>query len=685
MNLVQLLSIMILAISLVQGLRIWIKVRDLHLALVVFPLPLAALSHTLVVVARSPLLPISLSVNAAQLTYLAMVSTIFVATFIAGQLVVRHRVALSGARESESRYQALFDHSPVGIGVADMEGTLLAFNDAILYPGGFTREEIIKLGNNVGALYYDPAERTSVLAEFARDGRVRDREVRFKNKDGGWYVASLNLAPITFLGQPCILASVLDVTLRTQAEAALRSSEHFLRLSQEVGRIGSWEWNLTTNRVRWSPEMYRLHGVGHDEFDNTPEGYTKFVHVEDRPSIEQVIKDLLDGHAGKRIEYRITRGDGEQRFLAGTSAPVDGDDRTPVSVIGTVQDITDMKEVEAALRESQQRFRALADATDEGVLLHLDGVILEANNGAARLMGLAPDEMVGMNGLQYLSEETSERVRKSIARGEPFAGGGLMNRPDGTSFEVEFTGSPVEYQGGFARVLTFRDVTARNEAERSLRESRQRLRNFAAKLQDAREGERTSVSREIHDELGQSLTGLKMDFAWLTGRIAPHEGTRSRIASMNHLIDGMIETVRDLASRLRPGVLDDLGLVAAIDWQVRDFRKRSEITCEMRPPAETIDVDDATATAVFRILQEALTNVARHASASRVDVDLSATGDALLLTVRDDGTGVSDEALWATDSTGLMGMRERAGGLGGRVEVGPNEGGGTKIFLTLPR
>ncbi len=187
MNLVDILSIAILITALVRGSWTWSKVRDWRLALVVFPLPLVALSHTLVVVARSPIFPIALSIDAVQLTYLAMVSLIFVATFVTGQLVVRHMAALSDAYESEFRYQTLFESSPVGIGVADMTGALLACNKAILEPGGYTPEDIVALGNNVGVLYYDPVERDTVLAEFARDGRVQDREVRYKRKDGGWY------------------------------------------------------------------------------------------------------------------------------------------------------------------------------------------------------------------------------------------------------------------------------------------------------------------------------------------------------------------------------------------------------------------------------------------------------------------------------------------------------------------
>lgn len=609
-------------------------------------------------------------------------------TFGLGYLTARFLSArganMSDPFASEAGYRSLFEIAPVGIGVADKQGQLLAFNDAILEPGGYTRKDIARLGNSVAALYYDPADRDTVLERFARDGIVRDAEVRFKRKDGSPYAASLSLASVTIEGRDSVMAIVLDVTQRTEAETALRESETLLRLSQRAAQIGSWDWNLGTNRVHWSDQMYRLHGIDRNEFDHTPEDYLRFVHPDDRGKIEQLIADLLHGK-GYPIEYRVIQADGTERVFSGSSAVVAGDDGKPVSIVGTVQDITELKRAETALRESEQRFRALAQASADGVIIHDQGVILDANHAAAKLMGLDPTDIIGLNGIGYLSRDTLKRVAGPIERGEPISGQGTMNRPDGTSFEMEFDARPVDYRGKRARVLTFRDITTRAQAERMLRGSQQRLRNFAAKLEEAREQERTAIAREIHDELGQTLTGLKMDFAWVAKHLPTGEQARSKMGSMDRLIDAMIQTVRDLAARLRPGVLDDLGLVPAIDWQVRDFAERSNIECELRLPSDLEEVDEVTATAVFRILQEALTNVARHAAATSVCVTLGVDDDRLDLTVRDDGKGIPEEVVWSPESIGLIGMRERAGGLGGRVHVERVEPSGTSVHLSLPR
>jgi PAS domain S-box-containing protein len=645
-------------------------------------MPALALFHVVLVLWRSGIWPLTFAITPLQFTASAMAVLISVAVVLVSQLVQRLQQAVARSTESEDRYRALFECAPVGIGLADSRGQLEAFNEAMLEPGGYTPADIEEMGSSVAAMYYDAAERAAVLEELARSGFVRDAEVRFKRKDGTPYMAALSLVPIPERSQ--ILAIVQDITKRKESEAALKGSETFLRLSQEAGHIGSWEWNLATNDVRWSPEMYRIHRVDPDGFAHVVQDYVRFVHPDDRAKMEQSIADLRDGKAYP-IEYRIIRGDHAERIVVGTSGLIMGTDGAPVSVAGTVQDITERKATEEALRESEQRFRALAEASKEGVIIHEQGVIREANDATARIMGLDPATMIGTNGLQYLSEETRARVMDHIAREESYEGQGVMNRPDGSSFEVDFSAAPIDYQGRPARVLTFRDVTERNQAERSLRESRQRLRNFAAKLEETREEERTTMSREIHDELGQTLTGLKMDFAWMAKHAPTNAEAMSRIESMEGLVDNMIQTVRDLAVRLRPGMLDDLGLVPAIDWQVREFRKRSNIRCDVRLPDDTLHVDDDKATAVFRILQEALTNVARHATATSVTIELTADDEHLSLTVCDDGIGVSEQAVWATDSIGLIGMRERAGGFGGRLDVERRDPSGTSVRLMLPR
>lgn len=229
------------------------------------------------------------------------------------------------------------------------------------------------------------------------------------------------------------------------------------------------------------------------------------------------------------------------------------------------------------------------------------------------------------------------------------------------------------------------DLTERKRAEDNLKRSRRQLRRLAARLEAIREEERTLVGREIHDELGQALTGLKMDVAWIGKRLTDRQRELAeRAESMSSLVDQTIETVRELSARLRPAVLDDLGLREAVEWQAQDFSRRFGIECRASLGEGDLRLAAEQKTAVFRILQETLTNVLRHADAASVEVRLGMAGRRLVLEVTDDGRGIAPEEVARETSLGILGMRERAEMLGGSISVGPAEGGGTRVALEIP-
>ena len=213
------------------------------------------------------------------------------------------------------------------------------------------------------------------------------------------------------------------------------------------------------------------------------------------------------------------------------------------------------------------------------------------------------------------------------------------------------------------------------------------LRALTAHAEAVREDERSSMAREIHDQLGQALTALKMDVAWLGRRGIVAEGdtvTEERLASMSSMIDSIIDQVRRISSELRPGVLDDLGLAAAIEWQALQFARRFDIPCELDSNVQDERFARDVSTALFRILQEALTNVARHARASHVEISLMRAGSLLTLCVRDDGIGISEDALALPSSLGLLGMRERARRVGGSAVLSGEPGAGTRLTVQVP-
>jgi signal transduction histidine kinase len=231
-----------------------------------------------------------------------------------------------------------------------------------------------------------------------------------------------------------------------------------------------------------------------------------------------------------------------------------------------------------------------------------------------------------------------------------------------------------------------RDGIERQQAEERLRESHKQLRALSIYLQHVREEERTRIAREVHDELGQSLTGLKLQLTWLASHLPPNlKELHEKARSMAEHIDETIQDVRRIATELRPGLLDTAGLLAAVEWQATQFQKQTGIQCRVRAAVKEKLWDQDLNTAFFRIFQETLTNVIRHAEATRVDVRLAETDLHFVLEIKDNGRGISESEINNTKSIGLLGMRERAALLGGEVRMRGEPGKGTTVSVRIPR
>ncbi len=234
--------------------------------------------------------------------------------------------------------------------------------------------------------------------------------------------------------------------------------------------------------------------------------------------------------------------------------------------------------------------------------------------------------------------------------------------------------------------LTTIEMTSHKHAiEKKLIESQEQLHNLSLHLQSVRERESTRIAREIHDELGQILTALKMDLSWLNKRLTNgQKPLLEKIRSMSKLTDMIIKAVQRISTELRPGILDDLGLIPAIEWQAQEFENRTNIKCEITLDCEDNDLDQDRSTALFRIFQEALTNVARHANATKIKVSLKEEPDKLLLEIKDNGRGITEEQISNPKSFGLIGIRERLYPWGGEVKIKGLSNRGTTLTVILP-
>jgi signal transduction histidine kinase len=245
---------------------------------------------------------------------------------------------------------------------------------------------------------------------------------------------------------------------------------------------------------------------------------------------------------------------------------------------------------------------------------------------------------------------------------------------------VDESGNPTRMVG------TVQDVTERKLVEEQLINSNEKLRALATRTQSVREEESIRIAREIHDELGSALTGLKMDMAFLDKRRSQLGAGEwhKELSALSELIDGIIKKVRNIATELRPSVLDDLGLAAAIEWQAQEFQRRTQIECRIVSLPETLTLSRDKSTALFRILQEILTNVGRHAHATVVEICLEQRGPALTLEVSDNGRGIKEGEIANTKSLGLLGIRERALVFGGDVSFTGTGGKGTVVTVRIP-
>jgi PAS domain S-box-containing protein len=476
---------------------------------------------------------------------------------------------------------------------------------------------------------------------------------------------------------------------RKRVEEALVKKERLLSESQRIAHIGSWSWDLT-GPINWTDETYRIYGVSPETFTPTVESLVNLVHPEDQLAMQRWIVACGAGQSPDDLEFRRILPDGSVRLLSGRGE-MQFENR-PAYMTGTVQDITERKRAEQRLAESERRLRTIIESEPECVkLLGPNCTLLEMNSAGLRMIeATSLDQVVGKSVLDLILPEYRDSfagLSERVLRGESGILEFEIEGFRGTRRLLETHAAPLfNEQGQVESVLGItRDITERKQAEEKVERSRELLRALTARLQAIREEERSRIAREIHDELGQALTALKMDLSWCAKRMpADQNPLVEKTKSMMGLVDETVRTVRRIATDLRPGILDDLGLVAAIEWQAEEFQNRSRITCSLTTEVEDLALDEARTTALFRILQESLTNVARHSEATHVDVRLKKSDAFLTLEIRDNGKGISPSERSGTRSLGLLGMRERARLLGGEFTIHGAEGAGTTVVVRIP-
>jgi PAS domain S-box-containing protein len=360
------------------------------------------------------------------------------------------------------------------------------------------------------------------------------------------------------------------------------------------------------------------------------------------------------------------------------------DERGAVIAVGGVSlDVTERRRMDETLRDSEARLRHFFDAAFEGIVLHEAGVILDANQVMADMLGYSLGELIGRHAMDFTAPEFRELVMRKIRAGDerPYESVGL--RRDGSTIPLELCGKSISYRGRAVRATVARDLTERRRAEALRREYARRLQSLSRRLLVVQEEERRFLSRELHDEIGQILTGLSFTLGVadrLDGR-----GVHEAVREARGLVQDLAGRVHDLSLRLRPTMLDDLGLVPALLWLFERYTAQTRVRVHFQHKGLEQRLDPQGETAAYRIVQEALTNIARHAGVPEAQVRIVLDGAMLRLQIEDRGAGFNSEAVLASGACcGLAGMRQRAALLGGRLDLTSRPGAGTRLAAEWP-
>ncbi len=644
-------------------------------------------------------------------------------------------------RQSEERSRILLDNISDGILIADAEtGKFVEVNKMMCDMLGYSREEIMDLGIED---IHPPADLPAVIAGFRQ--RVKNNERFGENlpvmrKDGTVFYADIGHTTLTLNGRKCGAGIFRDITERRQAEeeterlfqelaqkaVSLKESEARFRSIAEMSIDVIFRLDLKGLFTYVSPTVVRTFGFAAG--DILGKHFLEFVHQDDRRSAIGVSRALLRGKEVRSLELRIVKMNG--RFLYGEINIVPVMRASAIAEIhGVFHDITGRKEMEnrirginiglerriaertaeleitdqalkreiaerartqATLRESWTRFQQLAENIREifwiwdvpgRQFLYISPAYEQVWGRTCESLYDQPDSF-----LECVHQEDAPRVSSSATRqevGTPFDEEFRIIRPDSSIRWVWARAFSIpNEQGEISRFVGIaEDITDRKSAEQLLRTHADQLQVLSSRLIEAREAERRFIARELHDEIGQQLTGVKMTLDMMM-RSVPDSLT-VQMQDAQSLIAGLLKQVRELSLELRPSMLDDLGLLPALTWHFDRYRSQTGISVAFTHDGLERRLDPVIETALYRVVQESLTNAARHADTREVSVSLALDGTDLRLSVADCGAGFDPGEVRAR-TMGLFGMRERVEALGGSLAIQSAPGAGTMVTATVP-
>jgi PAS domain S-box-containing protein len=595
-------------------------------------------------------------------------------------------------RESEERYRDLVENSREFICTHDLNGVILSANRAASEVLGYDLKDWCGKKNYRDLLVPEVRDQfDDYLARLCRDGVASGLTVVQTSSGERRILEYYNTVRTEGVATPIVRGMARDITEQRRAEKAMSDLRRELELTMNSMEEGIHRVDMQGNIAFENPAAARMLGWEVAELVGKPAHLTMH-HT--RPDGTPYPKEecpihatFLDGVSRQVTDEVFWRQDGTSFPVEYMTASMRNDRNEIVAAVVTFRDITERKRAEKSLSESEERYRELFENAKDAIYVHdLSGRYTSINRAAEQLSGFTREEILGKHFSNFVSPRDLKHVRTNLCR--------KLDEENETIYEVDLvtrTGQrvPVEvssrliFENGVAVGVqgTARDITDRKRAQDA-------LRIYSQRLIQAQEAEREKIARELHDEIGQVLTAVKINLQSVQHSCRTADCV-PRLDESVAIVDEALGCVRDLSIELRPSLLDDLGLTAALRWYVDRYAQRTGIIAEV---LNGFEVDGRLPreleTACFRIAQEALTNVARHARAGSVSVQLERSRERMLLTVMDDGVGFDIDKLRksasAASALGLRGMEERALAVGGHIEIDSGSGRGTRIRATFP-
>ena len=613
------------------------------------------------------------------------------------QLIIRditeRKTAEVKAAEDDERIRILsraIEQSPVSYIITDLEGKMVFVNPKFCETTGYSMDEVIGENSNIFKTGFTSQEEYNELWTTIMSGQNWSGVFQNKKKNNELYWESEVISPVKNLKGEIthFLAIKEDITEQKKNYKALADSENHLKTIYNS-----------------EPECIKLLGPNSELLQMNPAGFAMLeaenvdqlkgerllgiINEPYRDAFHNLTKKVFMGEKGI-LEFEITGLKGTPRWLESHAVPLKDTEGKIISLLAVTKDITERKKAEEVLIKSEEKYRQIVETAQEGIwLIDECAMTTFVNEHMAEMLDYKREEMMGLSLFHFMDEEGKrisenniEKRKRGVSEQHEFE----FRKKNGQVVYTQLEASPImeagSYKGSLAMIT---NITERKRAEEEVRMSRQELRQLSAHLNTIREEEGSRIAREIHDELGQQLTGLKMDTYWISKKIKEEDiVVQKKLKGMIDLIDTTVNTVRRIASELRPAILDDLGLIAALEWQSQEFEKRTGINCKFNSTIDEVDIEKQVASGIFRIYQETLTNITRHSNATLVEIFISNDPNKFSVVVKDNGIGFDFSEIKTKKTLGLLGMNERAIMLDGELLVESKINKGTTIILNVP-